>query len=102
MPGYKPVSTVDLLMNAPFGNSATSGATRRTGGIMPRHASGSELTRPFRESELSTSPLDHRQRCERVLQKSINRQLNEPSMEAGVRPRGVDSRDERAREAEPS
>ena len=53
-------------------------------------------------SELTTSPLDHRQGRERVLPKSINRQLNEPSMEARARPRGGDSRDERAREAEPS
>src|SRR5262245_6951214 len=41
-----------------------------------------------------TSPLDHRQRCERVLQKSISRQLNEPSMEAGVWPCGVDRSNE--------
>src|SRR5215469_16289085 len=51
---------------------------------------------------LTTSPLDHRQGVERVLPKLINRQLNEPSMEARVRPPGGDSRDGRARKAEPS
>ena len=51
---------------------------------------------------LSVLPLDHRQRVERVLPPSINRQFHEPSMKACVRPRGGDSRDESAREAEPS
>jgi hypothetical protein len=37
-----------------------------------------------------------------MLEEATNRQLNEPSMEARIRPRGGDSRDERAREAEPS
>ena len=42
------------------------------------------------------------QGVERVLPKLINRQLNEPSMEARIRPRRDDSRDGRARKAEPS
>ena len=51
---------------------------------------------------LSVLPLDHRQRVERVLPPSINRQFHEPSMKARARPRGGDSRDKRPREAEPS
>src|SRR5216683_1349550 len=78
--------------------------TAATGGLK-RHllsCSPPSVEREFLYRSLTTSPLDHRQRCERVLPKSINRQLNEPPMEARVRPRGSDSRDERAREAEPS
>ena len=55
---------------------------------------------PYRS--LTRSPLDHRQGVERGLPKSINRQLNKLSMEARARPRRGDSRDERARKAEPS
>src|SRR5262249_38157243 len=50
----------------------------------------------------SALPLDHRQGIQRVLPPSINRQFHESSMKACARPRGGDSRDERAREPEPS
>ena len=52
--------------------------------------------------EHAAEELYHRQGCERVLPKSINRQLNEPSMEARARPRGTDSHDEPAGNAESS
>ena len=54
------------------------------------------------DGSVDALPPDHRQWVERVFPPSIDRQFNEPSMEARVRPRDGDSRDERAREAEPS
>ena len=80
----------------------------RLGRPVPAHRGVSSRRRRYRigvgreRRSLSPSPPDHRQRCERVLPKSINRQLNEPSMEACARPLGGDSRDERTRETESS